>query len=178
MKLAQIATAALLLVGAAGDAAAQQKTLKDRLLGTWHFVIAEVTAPHGQKSFPFGPKPRGILMFTPEGDFAQIHIAGEVPKIASGNRLAATPEEYSGIMRGTIAQFGTYTVDEDKQTFTMKFTQHLPMSGQNSERKGCFQGHIGAALISKGFDAETISGLKAILSGLSLGPRIFPMQIG
>ena len=113
MKLAQIATAALLLAGAAGDAAAQQKTLKDRMLGTWHFVIAEVTAPDGQKSFPFGPKPRGILMFTPEGDFAQIHIAGEVPKIASGNRLAATPEEYAGIMRGTIAQFGTYTVDED-----------------------------------------------------------------
>ena len=122
MKLAQIAIAALLLAGAAGDAAAQQKTLKDRMLGTWHFVIAEVTAPDGQKSFPFGPKPRGILMFTPEGDFAQIHIAGEVPKIASGNRLAATPEEYAAIMRGTIAQFGTYTVDEDKQTFTMKFT--------------------------------------------------------
>ena len=115
MKLAQIATAALLLAGAAGDAAAQQKTLKDRLLGTWHFVIAEVTAPDGQKSFPFGPKPRGILIFAPEGDFAQIHIAGEVPKIASGNRLAATPEEYAGIMRGTIAQF-------EKQTFTMKFT--------------------------------------------------------
>ena len=122
MKLAQIAIAALLLAGAAGDAAAQQKTLKDRMLGTWHFVIAEVTAPDGQKSYPFGPKPRGILMFTPEGDFAQIHIAGEVPKIASGNRLAATPEEYAAIMRGTIAQFGTYTVDEDKQTFTMKFT--------------------------------------------------------
>src|SRR6476646_4382704 len=122
MKLVQIAIAALLLAGTAGDAAAQQKTLKDRLLGTWHFVIAEVTAPDGQKSFPFGPKPRGILIFTPEGDFAQIHIAGEVPKIASGNRLAATPEEYAGIMRGTIAQFGTYTVDEAKQTFTMKFT--------------------------------------------------------
>jgi hypothetical protein len=122
MKLAQIATAALLLAGAAGDAAAQQKSLKERLAGTWHFVIAEVTAPDGKKSFPFGPTPRGILIFTPAGDFAQIHIAGEVPKIASGNRLAATPEEYAGIMRGTIAQFGTYTVDEEKQTFTMKFT--------------------------------------------------------
>ena len=28
----------------------------------------------------------------------------------------------AGIMRGTIAQFGTYTVDEEKKTFTMKFT--------------------------------------------------------
>ena len=118
----RITVAATALAMLASEASAQSKGLKDRLLGTWHFVIAEVTAPDGQKSFPFGPKPRGILIFTPEGDFAQIHIAGEVPKIASGNRLAATPEEYAGIMRGTIAQFGTYTVDEEKQTFTMKFT--------------------------------------------------------
>ena len=84
-------------------------------------MIAEVTAPDGTKSFPFGPKPRGMVIFTPEGDFAQIHIASEVPKIASGNRLNASPEEYAAIMRGTIAQFGTYTVDEEKRTFTMKF---------------------------------------------------------
>ena len=57
MKLAQIATAALLLAGAAGDAAAQQKTLKEQLVGTWHFVIAEITTPDGKKSFPFGPPP-------------------------------------------------------------------------------------------------------------------------
>jgi hypothetical protein len=62
-----------------------------------------------------------MRIFRAEGDFAQIHIASEVPKIASGNRLSAAPEEYAGIMRGTIAQFGTYTMDEDKQTFTMKF---------------------------------------------------------
>jgi hypothetical protein len=105
----------------AGEARAQQKSLKDRLAGTWHFVIAEVTAPDGTKSYPFGPKPRGMVIFTPAGDFMQIHIAGEVPKIANGNRLNATPEEYAGIMRGTIAQFGSYTVDEAKKTVTMKF---------------------------------------------------------
>jgi hypothetical protein len=115
--------AALALAALGGHAAAaQQKSLKDRMVGTWHFVIAEVTAPDGKKSFPFGPKPRGMVIFTPDGDFTQIHIAAEVPKIANGNRLNATPEEYAGIMRGTIAQFGTYTVDEDKKTFTMKFT--------------------------------------------------------
>jgi hypothetical protein len=120
MKLVTIAAALLALAG--GNAAAQQKSLKERLVGTWHFVVAEVTAPDGAKSFPFGPTPRGIVIFTPEGDFAQIHIASEVPKIASGNRLAATPEEYAGIMRGSIALFGTYTVDEDKKTFTYKIT--------------------------------------------------------
>jgi hypothetical protein len=122
MKFISVAVAALMLAAAGSSAAAQQKSLKDGLVGTWHFVVAEVTAPDGKKSFPFGPTPRGILIFTPDGDFAQIHIASEVPKIASGNRLAATPEEYAGIMRGTIAQFGTYTVDEEKKTFTYKIT--------------------------------------------------------
>ena len=112
--------AALFVSG--GGAAAQQKSLKDRLVGTWHFVIAEVTAPDGKKSFPFGPSPRGMVIFTADGHFTQVHIAAEVPKIANANRLNASPEEYAGIMRGTIAQFGTYTVDEDKKTLTMTFT--------------------------------------------------------
>ena len=120
MRLGSIAAAALMLAAAGGSAAAQDKSIKDQLVGTWHFVVAEVTAPDGRKSFPFGPTPRGILIFTPAGDFAQIHIASEVPKIASGNRLEATPEEYAGIMRSTIAQFGTYTVDEENKTFTYK----------------------------------------------------------
>jgi Lipocalin-like domain len=118
-KFVCMVAAALTLAATAANA--QQKSLKDRLAGTWHFVIAEVTAPDGTKSFPFGPKPRGMVIFTPQGDFMQIHIAAEVPKIANGNRLQATPEEYAGIMRGTIAQFGTYTVDEEKKQFTMKF---------------------------------------------------------
>ena len=113
---------AILQAGIGGAAQAQTKTLKERLVGTWHFVIAEVTAPDGAKSYPFGPKPRGMVIFTPEGDFMQIHIAAEVPKIANANRLAATPDEYAAIMRGTIAQFGTYVVDEEKKTFTMTFT--------------------------------------------------------
>ena len=113
---------AVTLAASGGAAQAQPKSLKERLVGTWHFVIAEVTAPDGRKSFPFGPKPRGMVILTPGGDFKQTHIAAEVPKIANGDRLNATAEEYAGIMRGTIAQFGTYTVDEAKKQFTMKFT--------------------------------------------------------
>ncbi len=121
MAAGVLACAAFLFAGL-GEAAAQGKTLKDRLIGTWHFVIAEVTAPDGTKSFPFGPSPRGMVIFTADGHFMQIHIASEVPKIASGNRLAAAPEEYAGIMRGTIAQFGSYTVDEENKTFTYTMT--------------------------------------------------------
>ena len=118
MKLRTIA-ALLALALSAGFAAAQPaKSLKDQIVGTWDFVVAEVTAPDSKKSFPFGETPRGILIFTADGRFAQIHVASDVPKIASNNRMTGTPEEYAGIMRRSLSVFGTYAVDEAKKTVT------------------------------------------------------------
>ncbi len=57
MKFMGTIAAALLLAALGGDASAQQKSLKDRLVGTWHFVVAEITGPDGTASFPFRPKP-------------------------------------------------------------------------------------------------------------------------
>src|SRR5262249_34841469 len=102
----------------ASPAAAQQKSLREQIVGTWNFVVAEVVSPDGKKSLPFGETPKGILIFTAGGQFAQIHIAGDVPKIASNNRLTGTPDEYSAIMRRSISLFGTYSVDEEKKTVT------------------------------------------------------------
>jgi hypothetical protein len=94
------------------------KSFKDQLVGTWDFVVAEVTASDGKKSFPFGETPKGILIFTPDGRFAQIHVAADVPKIASNNRMTGTPEEYAAIMRRSLSVFGTWTVDEANKTVT------------------------------------------------------------
>jgi hypothetical protein len=119
MRLRTITAALLALVVSAGAAAAQPATsLKDQIVGTWNFVVAEITAPDGKKSFPFGETPKGILIFTADGRFAQIHVASDVPKIASNNRLTGTPEEYAAIMRGSLSVFGTYTIDEAKKTVT------------------------------------------------------------
>jgi Lipocalin-like domain len=119
MRLRTIAAAVLAFVVSAGAAAAQPaKSLKERIVGTWDFVVAEVTAPDGKKSFPFGETPKGILIFTPDGRFAQIHVAGDVPKIASNNRLTGTPAEYAAIMQRSLSVFGTYTIDEANKTVT------------------------------------------------------------
>ena len=110
--------AALLALALSAGATAQPASLKDGIVGTWNFVVAEVTAPDGKKSFPFGETPKGILIFTADGHFAQIHVAGDVPKIASNNRLTGTAEEYAEIMRRSLSVFGTYTVDEANRTVT------------------------------------------------------------
>lgn len=113
-----LAVLAIALTGS--QAGAQQKNLRDQIVGTWNFVVAEVFAPDGKKSFPFGETPKGVLIFTADGHFAQVHIASDVPKIASGNRLTGTPEEYAIIMRRSISVFGDYSINEEKKTVTFK----------------------------------------------------------
>ena len=115
MKIIGIAALAFGLF--AGEAVAQP-SLKERIVGTWDFVVAVVTGPDGKTSYPFGESPKGILIFSPDGRFAQIHVASDAPKIASNNRLTGTAEEYSAIMRRSLSVFGTYTVDEEKKTVT------------------------------------------------------------
>ena len=119
MKLAGVAVLALTLC--ASNAVAQ-KSLKEQIVGTWDFTVAEVTAADGKKSFPFGETPKGVLVFTPEGRFAQIHVASDLPKIASGNRLTGSAEEYAAINRRSLSVFGSYTVDEAKKTVTFNIT--------------------------------------------------------
>jgi hypothetical protein len=117
-------------------ASAQQKSLRDQLVGSWNFVVAEVVAPDGKKSFPFGETPKGILIFTADGQFAQIHVASDVPKIASNNRLTGTPEEYATIMRRSISLFGTYSVNEEKKTviFNIVSSTYPNFAGEAQER--------------------------------------------
>src|SRR5471032_983852 len=112
---------AMLAVALAGShASAQQKSLREQIVGTWNFVVAEVTTPDGKKSFPFGETPRGMLIFTADGQFSQIHAASDLPKIASNNRLTGTADENAEIMRRSIWLFGTYDVNEEKKTVTFK----------------------------------------------------------
>src|SRR5712675_1000194 len=103
----------------AGSAAAQPaKTMRDQLVGTWQFVIAEITTADGKKTLPFGDHPKGMLIFTADGHFSQVHVSGGLPRIASNNRLAGTDADNKAIVQGTLALFGTYTVDEQKKTLT------------------------------------------------------------
>jgi hypothetical protein len=126
VKVSQITLAALAL-SLTGNVTAQ--SLKDQLVGTWDFVVAEVTAADGKKSYPFGKTPKGLLIFTVDGRFSQIHV-GDVPRIASNNRMTGTAEEYGAIMRGSLSVFGTYTVDEERKTVTYRI---VSSSFPNSE---------------------------------------------
>ena len=133
MRLAAVALRpALALALAGGTAAAQQQSLRDQLVGTWQFVVAEVTAPDGKKWFPFGETPKGILVFTPDGHFTQIP-RGER---RAEDRLQQPPDRHArgigAIMRRSLSVFGTYTVDEAKKTVTYQDLSRRSPTGKAS----------------------------------------------
>ena len=94
------------------SAAAQQKTLKQQLVGTWTFVRTEASQPDKPMILPFGENPKGVNIFTEDGHFVQIQIADGIPKYASNSRVTGTVEENKATVQGSLALFGTYTVDE------------------------------------------------------------------
>ena len=57
------AATALGLTLLAGNAVAQQKSLKEQLVGTWTFVSAVDTNKDGTKSDRWGPNAKGLAIF-------------------------------------------------------------------------------------------------------------------
>ena len=103
----------------AGDGSAQQKTLKEQLVGTWTFVGSTGKNPDGSPIW--GANPKGLLIFTDNGRYSSHIVRSDVPKFAAKNRLQGTPDENKAAVHGSIGTFGTYTVDEASKSFTVRF---------------------------------------------------------
>jgi hypothetical protein len=103
-----------------GSALAQQTPLKEQLAGTWTIVSNDNVAPDGTKRQLFGSNPKGILVLSANGHYAQIIVRPDVPKFKVNNRLEGTPEENKAAVHGTTATFGTWSVDEASKTITVR----------------------------------------------------------
>ena len=101
-----------------GNAAAQQKTLKEQLVGTWLVVSNVTTSPDGTKVDTFGPNPKGVFIYDSNGRFAIISIRDGIPKFASNNRGTGSADENKAVVQGSIAYFGTYSVNEADKSLT------------------------------------------------------------
>ena len=100
---------ALLCTGVAfcgSHAQAQQKALKDQLVGTWSLVSNENVAPDGAKRQPFGANPKGILILDANGRYAQVFTHPDRPKFKANNRLQGTPEEIRAAWDGPSHTLG------------------------------------------------------------------------
>jgi hypothetical protein len=114
------AATALGLALLGGNAVAQQKSLKDQLVGTWLMVSNTTTRSDGTKSDTFGPNPKAIVIFESNGRVVTVATRSDLPKFASNNRATGTADENKAVVQGSIAYFGTYSVDEAAKSLTIQ----------------------------------------------------------
>jgi len=98
---------------------AQQKSLKEQLVGAWTIVSSSTKMPDGSPAW--GANPIGLIIFTDNGRYSSQLMRSDLPKFASDSRVKGTPEEYKAVMQGSISSFGTYTVNEANKTLTIRY---------------------------------------------------------
>jgi hypothetical protein len=105
--LAATAASLLLLSLAlpAGDVAAQSFT---SVAGS--YTVVSVPA--------YGTNARGRMMLGADGRYSIVLARATLPKFASNSRIKGTSDEYKGVVEGSIAHYGTYTVDDGGKAIT------------------------------------------------------------
>jgi hypothetical protein len=131
--LSAITALGLVLVPTSGNA--QQKSLKDQLVGTWNITSVNVDRNDGTKVQPFGPNPKGVLTLTSDGHFTLVNTRPGRSKFASNNRLEGTPDENKATVQGVLAYFGTYTVNEGEKMFTLRIDASSFPNDEGTEQK-------------------------------------------
>jgi Lipocalin-like domain len=132
-----IGTLGLLCLGmvlSAGAVFAQ--TAKD-LAGTWT-LVSNVTEQGGNKTDTFGPNPKGVLIVDGNGRYVLTIARAGLPKVASNNRITATPEENKAIVGGSVSHFGTVSVNAADQTFTFSIETATFPNWDGTEQKRAF----------------------------------------
>lgn len=114
---------------------AQQKTLKDQLVGVWTLVSIDNVLPDGKKQQLWGANPKGILILDASGRYAQTQMRADIPKFKSNNRFKATPEENTTAMQGSLANFGTWSVNEADKTLVLRRETSLMPNDAGTDSK-------------------------------------------
>jgi hypothetical protein len=91
------------------------QTAKD-LVGTWTWASVDLTRADGTKTQPFGPNPKGYVIFDSNGRFAYLLARPDRPKFAANNREQGTPEENKASMLGVLAYSGRYSISDGGKT--------------------------------------------------------------
>lgn len=86
--------------------------MTNQVAGVWRLRSAERTA-HGSTADWFGADPDGLLILTDDLHFTEAVTRTDLPLVASGDRLSATPEENRALAQGTLGSYGTYIVGDD-----------------------------------------------------------------
>ena len=117
-RLGILGLSAMLAAGLAsspGSAVAQQKSLKEQLVGTWILVSCDYKVADGT-TFPFCVNSSGSLSFDASGRYTEVVAARGRPKFTAGRNSPA--DEFKAAALGLGANFGTWSANDADKIIT------------------------------------------------------------
>ncbi len=121
-----------------GSAVGQQKSLKDQIVGSWTYATADTVRPDGSRVPTWGPNFSGLVIFGSDGRFISLIGRADVPKFASGARATGTADENKAAVNGSIALFGTYTINETDRSLIYHIERSSFPNWSGTEQKRPF----------------------------------------
>lgn len=127
MRRRTVSALVLLMVSTIASAGAAEP-LKARIVGSWRLVSVYDQFTDGTRRDTWGAEPHGLVVFTPEGLFSAIIVAGN-----RAAKAGAVPSEPVG---PAVAYYGAYKIDEATSVFTTEVQQSTfpPWIGKNLAR--------------------------------------------
>jgi hypothetical protein len=117
------------------SAISQQQSLKEQLVGSWAIVSNDNVAQDGTKRQIFGPNPKGIFILGADGRYALVVVNPARPKFKGASRLDGTPEENKAAIAGTVAAFGTWSLDEATNTLVTSIEGSLFPNDESRDQR-------------------------------------------
>ena len=109
------------------------QTARD-VVGTWT-LVSSVAEKDGTKTDQFGSGAKGMLTLDADGHFMLTIIGPDLPKFASNNRAAGTPEDNKEVVSKSIAMIGTYSVNSADKTLTFNVDSATFPNWNGTEQK-------------------------------------------
>jgi lipocalin-like protein len=119
------------------DAVAQEKSLKEQLVGAWTLVSIEVTEKEGTKRQEFGPVPKGVMILDPGGRYATVWGRRGRNKFNAPEKFRQiTPDaEFGQAAREFGANFGTWSVNEADKSLIQRWEGAVVLNVEGQETK-------------------------------------------
>jgi hypothetical protein len=115
----------------------------EALLGVWSLrEFSDII--EGNKSYPFGHDPYGLLIYTPDGFVSAMLMAKNRPRLSGNGFTEGTPDQYAEAGKSFIGYTGRYDVDEAKLVVTHRPTVAFApnMIGSVQQRLVTLQGDV------------------------------------
>ena len=134
-RLGILGLSAMLAAGLAsspGSAVAQQKSLKEQLVGTWILVSCDYKAADGTTE-PACVNSGGTLSFDASGRYTTVITARGRPKFTAGFNSPA--DEFKAAARGLSANFGTWSANDADKIITRHVEGALEPNVEGTDTK-------------------------------------------